>query len=219
MSGRQGPPPSQPSPRRTARTATRRNQAAQAPAPAAPAPSSTSPTPPLAGKSVPASLSPRRNKTGRPRLYDVGPDWREPYLQALDAHGGKQYLASASVGIGAKQVRDEMHRSEDFAVRVKEITELHADRLEQAMEDQAHATGNPVGYIVRLKALRPALYLERHLAMSITATAEIPAGDARQLLAHALGAMLDVTTQRVLPAPGEQRELDASKDASKPSLS
>ena len=68
--------------------------------------------------------------------------------------------------------------------------------------------------IVRLKALRPALYLERHLAMSITATAEIPAGDARQLLAHALGAMLDVTTQRVLPAPGEHRELDASKDAS-----
>src|SRR3989304_2474913 len=134
------------------------------------------------------------------------------------ANGAKLALAGQAVGVDAHTVRAERQRDETFSLACAQISEEWADTLETKMETQAGTAGNPVGYIVRLKALRPALYLERHLAMSIQATAEIPAADARQLLAHALGAVLETTTQRVLPVASEPRELDASKDASKTSL-
>ena len=210
MSGNQGPPAS--SPRRTARVVKRRRNAQTS------SPSSTAPAPaPRAKLREPGSepLSPARNKTGRPREQG----WQADFLAVYRTNGAKFVLASEAVGLDAHTVRDECQRNEAFAVACAQIREAWADTLEGRMEAQAEATGNPVGYIVRLKALRPALYLERHLAMTIQATAEIPAADARQLLAHALGAVLDSTTQRVLPAAGEHRELDASKDASKPSLS
>ena len=168
---------------------------------------------------VSTSVSVLANKGGRPRLYDRGPDWREPYLDALVKCDAKQYLAAHAVGLAPGTIREEQMRSEEFALRVRDICEAHADRLEQDMEDQARSTGNPVGFIVRLKALRPAQYLERHLAMTISATTEIESKDGAALLAHAMGAMLASTHDQVaqLVAPRldvTPRELEASKDAS-----
>ena len=210
MSGNQGPPAS--SPRRTARAATRRRNANTTTT----TPTTPAPTPETTADAGRGCVLPKANKTGRPRLTD---GWQADFLAVYRANGAKLALAGQAVGVDAHTVRAERQRDETFSLACAQISEEWADTLETKMETQAETTGNPVGYIVRLKALRPALYLERHLAMSITATAEIPSSDARQLLAHALGAMLDSTTQRVLPVASEPRELDASKDASKPSLS
>ena len=77
------------------------------------------------------------------------------------------------------------------------------DKLEDDMIAQAERSDNPVGYIVRLKAGRPAKYIERQATLNLTADlTQLPTEDARAVLR----AMLGATT------PATQQMLESSRD-------
>ena len=78
--------------------------------------------------------------------------------------------------------------------------EFYADTLERDLIASAERSDNPVGYIVRLKALRPAEYIEKHAVMSLNVHADLPSADAAQLLRDMLG-----TLTEKLPPPPEYR--------------
>ena len=80
---------------------------------------------------------------------------------------------------------------------MSEAREEHADQLERELEEMARAKGNPVGHIVRLKAIRPGLYIERQAILTVTAPAELDSVEAAALLRDLL-ATCSETTRRLL---------------------
>ena len=97
---------------------------------------------------------------------------------------------------------DTVRRARDldpaFDLQVIEARELYADKVEEDMMALGERANNPVPAIVRLKALRPALDIERHAVMSLnlTATTTTPA-DLLPLL-HAMLADASPATRALL---------------------
>lgn len=94
------------------------------------------------------------------------------------------YRAAEAAGVHGRTISRERERDPAFNDAVLDALQYHADVLEEAMETQAEKTGNPVGYIVRLKALRPAQYIEKHAVMNLNVTANVEGADAMALLSQ-----------------------------------
>ena len=149
--------------------------------------------------------------------------WEAKFLVEMRAHGGF-YHSARCAGIHPATAWRRHDRDPEFARLVREAREEHADQLEREIEEQARKSGNPVGFIVRLKALRPHEYIERHAVMSVSMTAEIPGPDAAHLLREMLANLTDSSRQLLssgppqtapllaLPAPDDDAHDSRSRD-------
>ncbi len=86
---------------------------------------------------------------------------------------------------------------------VQEAREYHADLLEEKLTEQSEISENPVGLIVRLKALRLAVYIERHAALQVTVNADLSPPDATAMLAAFLSGESGGLMPRTLAALAE----------------
>src|SRR5262245_39094953 len=134
-------------------------------------------------------------KRGRP----VPRDWRARYLRWVRKHG--QYAAAARyAGVSSKFAERKRARDPRFNEACLAAREMAADRMERRMLELGERSDNPVPYIVRLKALRPAEYIERHATVSLAMTADVPAADLGAVLARVLG-RLSPEARDMLAAP------------------
>ena len=136
----------------------------------------------------------KRPGAGRPKADG----WQDRYLALLEERGTRTKCARAA-GVDSKTVTAELARNPAFAERYYEALEIAADSWEEGLVEQAQRTGNPVGYIVRLKAERPGKYLEKMLQLNVNASVEATPADAKALLASMLS-QTTPTTQRMLAA-------------------
>ena len=123
-------------------------------------------------------------------------------------HGGL-CLAAEEAGVSIKTVQRLRANDPAFDGRVEDALELYADTIEHAMVKQAKDRGNPVGYIVRLKALRPGKYIERHQmnVLSMNVTVDASPEDAAGLLRSMLGDVTPATLQSLSAPSGAPRSL------------
>jgi len=121
-------------------------------------------------------------------------DWQERFIKALEETGG-YFRAARKVGVGATTVQKYRDMYPEFDKRCREAREYHADVLEEKMEEQAEEYGNPVGYIVRLKALRPNDYIEKHAIARLNFNIEgtVDEGVAMEFLKRMLASSTDAT--------------------------
>ena len=93
------------------------------------------------------------------------------FLQVYHKRRAKFYQAAGNCGNGPDTVKKWMAQDPEFASAVRFIQQSWADLLEDGLEDEP----GPVGKIVRLKALRPAEYIERQAILQLAVNAsEVP---------------------------------------------
>ena len=136
-------------------------------------------------------------RSGTPRKS--GPplpvDWKPRYLDLIKQHGN-YYATAELVGISYRTALRERDADPDFDQACLEARQLFADKLETRMLDSAEASGNPAGFIVRLKALRPQEYIEKHAVLTLSADLnELPAQDAIAVLRGMLGTTTNTTVK------------------------
>lgn len=133
--------------------------------------------------------------------------WKQAYLDALRAEGGF-YRAARTVGVDYDTALAERDRDPAFDKQCQSARQEYADNLECQMVEDSHLSGNPAGQIVRLKALRPAEYIEKHAMLSLTANLnDLPIDDATLLLKQLLGATTDATRQALSNGDGTTRDV------------
>ena len=125
-------------------------------------------------------------------------DWRPAYVARVRAHGGL-FIAAVEAGVAPRTALRHREIDPDFSAEVDEARQIYADSIEHRMVQQAEDHGNPVGYIVRLKALRPAEYIEKSAVVNLNVTAEIDSGQATELLRG----MLEQARPRTIQALAE----------------
>jgi len=123
-------------------------------------------------------------------------DWRERYLEHVRTHG-HYALAARKAGVSPKTAERERHADPDFDAECREAREEAADGIEIDMLDSARRSDNPAGFIVRLKALRPHEYIEKHAVMNFTVTTELESADGLQAL-QAMFETMRPSTQALL---------------------
>jgi len=119
--------------------------------------------------------------------------WQERLVEYLEAKG-TYAKACRAAGVSDETVRKYRHADPAFDERCRWAREIHADSLEEKLEEEATATGNPVGHIVRLKAIRPHLYVEKHAVMNFNVTTELDSADGAETLRTMFGAMRPSTS-------------------------
>lgn len=110
---------------------------------------------------------PNKRKPGRPPRTG----WEARYLKILAERGGT-YLSAQAAGVSHHTVQYRRERDPEFVAAERDAIQLFADGVEERMLKQADDRGNPVGYIVRLKALRPNEYIEKQASTNITLNVE-----------------------------------------------
>jgi len=123
-------------------------------------------------------------------------DWRARFLEAYRTIGGIWRSAEAA-GIHPETVRRARHADPEFNQAVVDAREFYADRLEERMLESAERSDNPAGFIVRLKALRPHEYIEKHAVMNFTVTTELGAEEGLAVLREMLGDINEHTRAQI----------------------
>jgi hypothetical protein len=136
-------------------------------------------------------------KNGGPALPA---DWQARFLAAYKQLGGV-HLAAEAASIHPETVRRYRHADPAFDAACLDAREFYADTLERDLIASAERSDNPVGYIVRLKALRPAEYIEKHAVMSLNVHADLPSADAAQLLRDMLGTLTESSRHLLSTGP------------------
>jgi len=132
-------------------------------------------------------------------------NWRERFLAEYEVHG-TLYKAARRAGIDPKTVTRHRDVEPEFDQACKDAFQLAADRYEEDLADQARETGNPVGYIVRLKAMRPAEYIEKQAMLNVSLKAELDPVDASALLRAMMGSMTGATRAAFEQIEAEDRQ-------------
>jgi hypothetical protein len=127
-------------------------------------------------------------------------EWRDRYLAHVRQHG-HYALAAQVAGISQETARRERVANPAFDEACREAREEAADRIEIKMLESAERSDNPVGFIVRLKALRPHEYIEKNVTVSMNMTAEVPGVDVVAVLQQMLGHLTE-PTRELLAQPG-----------------
>jgi hypothetical protein len=143
--------------------------------------------------------SPESAPTARPRKRRPGPptpqNWKARYLELIRKTGNFAKTARA-VGVDPVTAYRERERDPEFDRQCLEAREEAADDFEDRMVASAELSGNPAGFIVRLKALRPAQYIEKHAILNLSADLnELPPGDAVALLKNMLASTTPTTAK------------------------
>ena len=139
---------------------------------------------------------PRKRRRPGPGIPD---DWQARFLRYYREHGGL-WRAAEAAGVSYETVGRYRQHDRAFETQVQDAKQYYADSLEQRMIAQAEESGNPVGYIVRLKALRPNEYIEKHAVVNFNLQAEIPGVDVVSVLHTMLGHLTE-PTRALLAAP------------------
>ena len=113
------------------------------------------------------------------------------FLDAYRSRGGLHRAAEASPASIRRPCAKNVSAIPSSTSRCSRPREYYADLVEETMLASADRSDNPVGFIVRLKALRPDQYIERHAVMSVSLSAELPGHDAAELLRAMLGTLTD----------------------------
>lgn len=127
-------------------------------------------------------------------------DWKARYLVHVRKHG-HYALAAHNLGLSPRTAERERTRDPEFDADCRDAKEIAADGMEIDMLELAQTSGNPVPYIVRLKALRPHEYIEKHALMTVNVHAELAGHDAGALLAEMLAHMSPATHQLFTQGP------------------
>lgn len=169
----------------------------------------------LSGDTVDGTTIPRQYG---PALPD---DWRRVFLTRLEQHG-TYHIAARAAGVSVKTIERYRAADPDFNAACLEARQYAAELYEEALIASADRSDNPVGYIVRLKQLKPAEYIERHAVLNLNVTTELSEDHAMPLLAAMLqslsphaAALLQEAAQPALPPYDAQPDvLDVSPDPS-----
>lgn len=130
--------------------------------------------------------------------------WQDKYLAVLRRTGG-YYLAAHGAGISPDTAERWRRDDPAFGQRVRDVMNLHGDTLQVRLIESGRKRENPVGYIVRLKALRPQQYAERMMSLNVNVDVDAAEmSDVRELL----GAMLQDTSTATQAAltPGQRQD-------------
>ncbi len=125
--------------------------------------------------------------------------WKETFVAYVRAKG-TYHRAAEAAGISTRTVERYRQQDAEFDRQVREAREYHADLLEEKFTEQSESSDNPVGLIVRLKALRPAAYIERHAALQVTVNADLQPADALPILQRYLASDSGGLSSRTLAA-------------------
>ena len=130
-----------------------------------------------------------------PSVADAWSGWEAVYLRYVQRFGAR-IKGAAVAGVSWRAVQAREAADQVFAEAVAIAIEEYLDGLEQKLVEQAERRGNPVGYIVRLKAGRPLQYIER--SAIATVNVNVPAMEpveARALLRRMLDSITDSTAR------------------------
>jgi hypothetical protein len=128
--------------------------------------------------------------------------WQARFLEHYRTVGGI-WRSAELAGIHPETVRRYRHEDPVFDQAVRDAREAYADRLEEMMIASADRSDNPAGFIVRLKALRPSEYIEKHAIMSISLTGTLGEIDGAAVLRAIVGDP-GAPTQQLLSTPPAQ---------------
>jgi hypothetical protein len=124
------------------------------------------------------------------------PEWADVFLRYLAANGGMALAANAAHKrlVTVFKTRQAFPAFEEAVGRTMEY---YADCLEWYLVEQAHRTGVPLGFFGRLKAERPARWVDKSLVASLEVKTEVPADQMQDFLASR-GQHITPTTRAML---------------------
>ena len=111
--------------------------------------------------------------------------WYGVFLRDL-AERGLMSLAAARAGVHISKVRRRRDVDTEFAAEVVVAREYYCDYLEWESVTLGKTSRNPLPFFARLKAERPARYIDRQ-AILLAPGSDLPAEDGKQLLQAMFG--------------------------------
>ena len=112
--------------------------------------------------------------------------WYGVFLRDL-AERGLMSLAAARAGVHISKVRRRRDADPEFAAEVDVAREYYCDYLEWESVTLGKTSRNPLPYFARLKAERPARYIDKATMLVASFTGELPAEDGKALLLAMFG--------------------------------
>jgi len=141
--------------------------------------------------------------------------WYGVFLRDL-AERGLMSLAAARAGVHISKVRRRRDADPEFAAEVDVAREYYADYLEWESVTLGKTSRNPLPYFARLKAERPARYIDKATMLVASFTSDFPAEDGRALLQAMLGQPVGATFPMLEPGqiqPTDMLESGPGADA------
>ena len=123
--------------------------------------------------------------------------WYADFLTDLAARG-LLTLAAAKAGVHRRKVYHQMEADPELAAEVEAAREYYQDYLEWQSVTLGQTSRNPLPFFARLKAERPARYIDKQAVL--LAGADLNPDDGARLLATML-AQLTPESRRALGAP------------------
>jgi len=146
------------------------------------------------------SVAPRKNGPALPSR------WQDRFVAAYKKLGGI-HLAAEAASISPETVRRYRASDPDFDQACTDAREFYADTLEVNMIASAERSDNPVPWIVRLKALRPHLYVEKHAVMNFSVSTELESADGLEALQMMFATMRPNTQALIQPREASSAEV------------
>lgn len=112
--------------------------------------------------------------------------WYGVFLRDL-AERGLMALAAARAGVHISKVRRRRDADPEFAAEVDVAREYYCDYLEWESVTLGKTSRNPLPYFARLKAERPARYIDKATMLVASFTSDLPAEDGKALLLAMFG--------------------------------
>lgn len=135
-----------------------------------------------------------------PAILETG--WVPTFLEQLRKTGGL-FKAAEIAGTTPQTVRRWRAQYPEFEEAIQDCRDRHADDLEEELEEMGRESKgkNPVPHIVRLKALRPDQYIEKSVALSFTAEAQITAEEGLKLVSRLVDNLTPATLALISSSP------------------
>jgi hypothetical protein len=119
--------------------------------------------------------------------------WYGVFLRDL-AERGLMSLAAARAGVHISKVRRRREADRELAAEVDVAREYYCDYLEWESVTLGKTSRNPLPYFARLKAERPARYIDKATMLVASFTSDLPAEDGKTLLQAMFGQPVAATS-------------------------
>jgi len=131
--------------------------------------------------------------------------WQARFVSAYKKLGGV-HLAAEAASVSHDTVLRYRQADPAFDQACADAREFYADTLEVNMIASAERSDNPVPWIVRLKALRPHLYVEKHAVMNFSVSTELASADGLEALQAMFATMRPSTQALIQPREASSAE-------------
>jgi hypothetical protein len=143
-----------------------------------------------------------------PSVADAWSGLRRVYLEHV-VKTGATFRALALAGVTPRELQDAIDQDWDFGEAITRAKDEYGDDLAEGLVEARY----PVGRIVRLKAPRPAEYIEKHAVWKLSADLnELPVDDAvavlRSMMTH-----ITPSTRRMLGAEAPPEDAPSPETA------